>query len=266
MLKDSDETMNETEITAQEALRERVMQLETQLRDAQKKAEHIEEEYQQFAYIVSHDLSAPLRQAEGFARIINQKYHGTFDEKSQKHMEMILTSTAKGQRQLDALLRYSRLNTRMNAFSESELQRAFDAAMNRLSHVIESTHAEINCGSLPSVNADIDQMQILFTHILDNALKFSRKHTRPIINITTTTDDKFHIISFSDNGIGINKKHHEKAFKIFRRVVEDDAQFEGMGVGLALVRKIAQHHNGDIRMHGNEMGGTTIELTLPVIS
>lgn len=262
---DSHHTTDSSKHSADTTLHERIAELEAQLREARDQINHVEEEYQQFAYIVSHDLSAPLRQAEGFARIINQKYRGTFDEKSQKHMEMILTSTAKGQRQLDALLRYSRLNTRMNPFAKTELQHAFDGAINRLSHVIETTHAEINCGTLPSINADVEQMQILFMHVLDNALKFSRKHITPVVNITTTTDDSYHIISFSDNGIGINKKHHEKAFKIFRRVVEDDAHFDGMGMGLALVRKIAHHHKGTIRIHGNEMGGTTIELTVPVL-
>jgi light-regulated signal transduction histidine kinase (bacteriophytochrome) len=219
--------------------------LESQLDKTNQELAALKAEYEEFVYIVSHDLSAPLRQVEGFADIVVSKHADSFDEKTKRHFDLIYDGSAQATQILDAIKNYSRINTRVKPFVLLDSNKIVAQAMNSLSSLITATDASITCAHLPAIIGDSEQIQILFECLIENALTYQLPDNKPVIVISATDDDDFWQFCISDNGIGVAENLTEKIFKVLRRGVSSK-KYPGLGMGLAITKKILQKHQGNI--------------------
>lgn len=222
----------------------------------------ISQELPDFAYAVSHDLQAPLRHISQYTQILESALESDKMDEVAKSSRVIRNSAASMRTMLDALLGYSRINTHGTSMDPIQLSFPLSSAMLELSNTIDAMGAKINIADdLPEVVGDGPQLQILFFHLIDNALKYCCDHD-PVIDINWQSVEDHFEISVSDNGIGIENRDAESVFKIFRRLgVKDDVP--GAGVGLAICRRIVLRHRGRIWVQQNVAQGTTIKFALP---
>ena len=218
-------------------------------------------EYEEFVYIVSHDLSAPLRQIQSFSEIIVNKHSDSFDDKTKRHFELINNGSAQVTQMLKALKEYSRLNTRAKPFVFVDCNESVVQALDNLSSLITDSGALISCDQLPEVIGDKDQIIILFQQLIHNALIYQKAGNKPIISISFTENKDSWQFYITDNGIGVPANLREKIFKVLRRGVSD-RKYPGLGMGLAYASKISQKHNGDINVVVNSEQGATFSFKI----
>tara|TARA_R110000744_G_scaffold291662_1_gene402260 strand:+ start:346 stop:1086 length:741 start_codon:yes stop_codon:yes gene_type:complete len=218
-------------------------------------------EYEEFVYITSHDLSAPLRQIEGFAEMIVSKHGDSFDEKTQRHFSLIHQGSTQATQILTAIKNYSRLNTRAQPFAVIDCNEIVAQVLENLSSLIAETAASITCTELPSIIGDSEQIKLLFECLIKNALIYQLPDNKPVILISAKGDDNFWQFCISDNGIGVPDNLTEKIFKVLRRGVSNK-KYPGIGMGLALSKKILQKHHGDISVALNNENGATFSFKI----
>ena len=235
--------------------------LETRLSRVEKELEDLRQEYADFAYIVSHDLSAPLRHIEGFSTLIMADHQGRFDERTARHFQRIVSSAEESKEILAALLEYSRLNTRQSPFEWVDCNTAVMSARQTLGDMFEETDATLDVADLPSVFCDANQLNKVFYHLLHNALLYRQKDVTPEIRMTCQDSASHWVFCVSDNGIGIKENLQEKVFKVLRRAVTP-AQYPGLGMGLAIADKIVKRHGGTMHVKSTPRSGSSFYFSI----
>ena len=235
--------------------------IESELEKVSRELALLKAEYQEFVDIVSHDLEAPLRQIKGFSEIIVSKHGNCFDEKSKRHFELIQKGSSQATQMLDAVKNYSRLNTRAKPFTLLDCNNSVAQALDNLSALVVGSGAIINYESLPKIIADENQITILFQELIKNSLIYQTIENKPVVSISVTQDDDFWQFQIADNGIGVPENLSNKIFKILRRGVSNK-KYPGLGMGLALSRKILQKHYGDINVTQSSNKGTTFSFKI----
>ena len=168
------------------------------------------------------------------------------------------------QRLLDDLLEYSRITTGPKKYEKVNLEDIVDECVNNLKIAINETNAKIDYDPLPVVVANRTQMIQLFQNLLSNAIKFQSK-TTPIVGISARKYEDRYVFTVKDNGIGIDAKYQKRIFKVFQRLHARN-EYNGTGIGLSLIKKIVQYHNGNIWIKSELGKGSIFYFTLPVIS
>ncbi|HEY9046471.1 MAG TPA: PAS domain S-box protein [Ohtaekwangia sp.] len=238
--------------------------------------ERMNQELSSFAYASSHDLQAPLRKIRSFiGRIEETEDH--LSDKSKEYIQRIITTASHMQALIDDLLMYSRTTTQELHFETTDLNKILAVVQADLEETILDKHAVIESDELPVVLAVSFQIEQLFTNLLSNALKFTRKDIPPRITIHTTvvTGDSipgysgdltrtFHHLSFQDNGIGFDSEYKIKIFEAFQRL-HSKQEYSGTGIGLAICKRIVENHNGIIQAEGKANEGATFHIYLPTI-
>lgn len=238
------------------------------LETLEKELETLKQEFEDFAYIVSHDLSGPLRHASGFAEMVLSSNGSVLEEKSKRHLGFIIVSAEKGRIALEHLRQYSRLNTRDYEVEDSlDMEGLVRGVIEALKEQIDASSARIEVAELPRVKGSPVLISRAFTHLLQNAILYRAKDKAPIIHIACELKaqkdgSNMWEFSFKDEGIGIRESRMEDIFKIFKRGVEQD-DYPGDGMGLAVVKKIAEKHGGQIRVESELGQGTTFYFNLP---
>jgi signal transduction histidine kinase len=230
-------------------------------------------ELAQYAYLASHDLQEPLRKIITFIKIIEEKYlKGIPDAKIE--MSKVITSSERMRNLINALLSYSKLSA-VSLFTLVNLNEVVKDAVADLEITIKEKQADINVSQLPELEAIPGQMRQMFQNLLSNALKFSKTNTPPVINIFSEPVNELSLkaapdqkgkyvrIDISDNGIGLDESYIDKIFVIFQRL-HGKTQYEGTGIGLAIVKKIIEKHNGIIGVKSKEGEGATFTIVLPL--
>lgn len=235
--------------------------LESQLEKANAKLTALQAEYEEFVYIVSHDLSAPMRQVEGFAEIVVNKHSESFDEKTKRHFELIFNGAAQTTKILEAITAYSRLNTRAKPFAHVDCNAIFADVLDDLSFTINEKGAKISCDALPELVGEIDQIKLLFKCLVENALLYQYGNTKPIIVLRVSEIGESWLFRLSDNGIGIADNLTDKVFKVLRRGVSPK-KYPGLGMGLAVAKKIVEKHQGELSIDSTSEQGTTFSFTI----
>lgn len=270
----------ETRKRAEELLSQSHVQLEQKVKERTAELAELNaaltssnEELQQYAYLASHDLQEPLRKISTFSSMVYEKFKKDNVPETQ-FLQKVIQSANRMRELIQDLLIYSQLSE-SNEFTATRLTESLEGALFDLELVVKEKDAVIKHDPLPEIEAIPGQLRQVFMNIISNSLKYSKKDAVPVININncfidTKTFDappkssgKYCRISFSDNGIGIDEKYADKMFAIFQRL-HGKAQYEGTGIGLAIVRKIIERHNGLIRANGTEGIGTTITIILPL--
>jgi len=236
---------------------------ETQRELAKVKADltQLKAEYQEFVYIISHDLSAPLRQIEGFSEMVLERHKDDFDDKSKRHFDFILKAGHSIRNILDDLTGYSRIIKRDEPFTDIDLNVIISSNLAELSSVIESSSASITIDTMPIVKGDEELISQMFYHLIHNALHYQLPTTPANITLSVDELDNFWQFCITDDGIGIPENIHEKIFKMFRRGVSEK-KYTGAGVGLTYVQKILTKHQGSIWLKSEKGIGSSFYFTL----
>jgi PAS domain S-box-containing protein len=212
------------------------------------------QDLQQFAYVVSHDLQEPLRNIVGCFQMI-QKFTLNLDEKPAQFMTYAIESAKRMKNLIEDLLNFSRVSKTHNPLKLISAESILQSAMRNLSFSIADSHAKITYGELPFIRVEPTQFTMVFQNLIGNAIKFKNRDIPEIQVFAQKNGDEW-IFSVRDNGIGIDRQYHERIFNIFQRL-HAGAEYEGTGIGLAIVKKIVEHHGGRIWLE-SEMGVGTV--------
>ncbi len=226
-------------------------------------------ELEQFAYVASHDLQEPLRKVASFCQLLEKRYGDQLDGRGIEYIGFAVDGAKRMQVLINDLLTFSRVGRLGTMQTEVELDTALDAGLANLAATVEEADAEIvrPPGPLPQIIGDPTLLTMLWQNLIGNAIKFRHKDRRPRVVIDCERRTGEHgdewLLSVSDNGIGIADEFTEKVFVIFQRLHGREV-YSGTGVGLALCKKIVEHHGGTIWVDTSYTDGTRFEFTLPV--
>jgi PAS domain S-box-containing protein len=221
------------------------------------------EELKAFAYMVSHDLKAPLRSIAGYARELERQHRGGLAPRGQRCVDKILGSVQSLDRLIEDLLHYSRLDAETATRTAVDVSRVVDDILRDLGTRIAAHHTDVNV-RVPAVTVRTWKrglVQIL-TNLIDNALKYSRDAEPPRVRISCEERGDALRIVIADNGIGFDMAYHDRMFGLFHRLVRQD-EYEGTGAGLAIVRKIADRIGANVWAESSPGAGATFYLELP---
>jgi len=236
-------------------------QLRESLRAQSEQLARTNDDFEQFAYVASHDLQEPLRAIASFSTLLVRRYRGKLDAQADEFLGHIDAGARRMSELLRDLLAYSRVGRSREPFVMVPSARALDAALENLDEAIAAAKPQIERGSLPEVRADEAQLTLLFQHLIDNALKF-RGDSALRISIGAERRDggwRFHV---RDNGIGLEPRFGERIFVIFQRLHPRE-RYPGNGVGLAICKRIVERHGGRIGVASRPGEGAEFSFTLP---
>lgn len=217
-------------------------------------------ELEEFAYIASHDLQAPLRRITGFAQLLSRRYKGRLDPEADDFIARITNGTERMQRLIQDLLTYSRTGSRPLEVVRTDLGALLREVLADLEPAIKEAGGRVTAGPLPAMAVDAGQVARLLQNLISNALKF-RASRPPAIRIEAHRAGDEWVFTVADNGIGIEARHAEDIFKMFRRL-HPTAAYPGTGIGLAVARKIVERHGGRIWVESKPGEGSTFYFTL----
>ena len=233
--------------------------LEQRLRELRQ----LNRQLQEFAYLVSHDLKEPLRTVTGFLGLAGDLLAAKEPDldKVAEFLGQAQDGAERMSRLMEGLLTYSRLDTASNSHRVVGLDAVMEEAKANLAGAIRESEARILQEPLPKVVGDPGQLAQLFQNLLSNALKYHRPGIPPEVTIQAKVGPDKVTVIISDNGIGIDPKHHDRIFRLFQRL-HTRQEFEGTGVGLAVVRRIAERHGGEVTLVSSPGAGATFRVTL----
>ena len=219
-------------------------------------------ELDQFAAVAAHDLQEPLRMISSYMSMLESKCGSRFDDQARTCMNRVVDGARRMKVMMDAILAYARLGHEVSDVISLDSVEPFRNAVANLKVKIDDVGATINHGALPQVLANREQLTQLFQNLLSNALKYSSAKRAPVIHVSARDTEKEWIFSISDNGIGMDEADHGRIFLLFQRL-HTDHQVPGCGIGLAICKKIIEHHAGRIWVESNLDVGSTFFFTLP---
>lgn len=240
-------------------VRERTRELETKNIELRK----MNAELESFAYIASHDLQEPLLKIQVFSSLIEDNEKKYMSENAKEHFSRIRVSANRMQVLIEDLLTYSRLGATAPAFTRINLADIIADAITEYKQEIEKKKAILDIGPLCSWPVIPYQFHQLMINLFSNALKFSREGIAPHIQISANIVQNDCQIIFSDNGIGFESRYNEKIFQVFQRL-HNKSEYEGTGIGLAIVKKIVENHQGSITASGEPGRGARFEIHIPL--
>ncbi len=236
---------------SERALRERTEELARSNRDLE-----------QFAYVASHDLQEPLRAVAGPLQLLQRRYEGKLDARADEFIGHAVDGAMRMQSLIDDLLSYSRVGRAEDPRQFVQLGQALELALKNLALVVQETQAQVTHDPLPTVQGVATQLGLLFQNLISNAIKFRKKDQPVLIHVGAQSDAGAWRISVSDNGIGVAEQYFERIFVIFQRL-HTRREYPGTGLGLALCKRIVEHHGGNIWVESKPPEGTTFFFTLP---
>ena len=227
-----------------------------------KKLEYKNKELEQFAYVASHDLQEPLRTVMSFTDLLAKKRSDSFDELGLRSIKYIQEATLRMSQLIKSLLDYNQID-KGNELSLVDCNELIKGIVNDLGKNIQETNTSIKVDKLPLINGYKTPLRMVFQNLINNAIKFRNKDTKPQITITASQNEYEWLFSVKDNGIGISDEHQEKIFEIFQRL-HNKNKYKGSGIGLAHCRKIVDLHGGKIWVESKLNEGSTFNFTIRI--
>lgn len=218
-------------------------------------------ELEAFSYSVSHDLQAPLRAINGFAQAVVEDYSDKLDEEGQRYIKLIQKNSRFMGQLIQDLLAFSRLGRQQIGTTEIDMERLAKDVFEELKGEASNRVIEFKLGSLPKAWCDPTMAHQIFVNLLSNALKFTGHREKAVIEIGYLQKENEGYYYIKDNGAGFDMKYVDKLFGVFQRLHTYE-EFEGTGIGLALVKRIVTKHGGRIWAEGNINEGACFYFTL----
>ncbi len=268
----------------QQRAEEELRRVNVQLDESNQALQRSNRELEQFASVASHDLQEPLRKIQAFGDRLQAKYLDALDETGRDYIQRMQVAAARMRKLIDDLLSFSRVTTKAQPFEPVDLNEVAAEVASDLEGRLQETGGAIELGPLPTLDADRTQMRQLLQNLIGNGLKFHKPDTPPAVYVqarlvnasesegkppggaadadarqaSTTVE-----LSVSDNGIGFEEIYLDRIFQVFQRL-HGRLEYEGTGVGLAICRKIAERHGGNITARSAPGQGATFLVTLPL--
>lgn len=250
---------------AEQLLEQKSLELFERNEELRHKAEalaHSNAELEQFAYVASHDLQAPLRTIAGFSGLLVKRCRDQLSEDGLEYLSYIDSGAKRLHRLIHDLLDYSRAGRTGYTHVMVSAQTLMDDLCRQLQSTLQQRNAEVIYSNLPQIYADQTQIARVFQNLLDNALKFQQPGLRPRVEVRAHETNRHWQFSIQDNGIGMREEHLKKIFGVFARLHAEDA-YPGTGVGLAICMKIVERHGGRLWVESTPGVGTCFHFTLP---
>lgn len=217
---------------------------------------------EQFAYAASHDLREPLRTIRSYLQLLERRFTDSIDETGREFIQFATDGASRMDTLLKDLLAYSRIGRSGMQVDWVDMKGLVANVLDSLHRQISDTHAVIRVSELPKIKGFESELHLLFQNLVSNALKFHKEGVIPEIRIKAQSYADYYIFSVSDNGIGIPDEFKDSIFNIFQRLHARNS-FEGTGIGLAICKKVASEHQGEIWLESKENQGATFFIKLP---
>jgi light-regulated signal transduction histidine kinase (bacteriophytochrome) len=243
---------------SQRRLRERAVELQRSNADLQRSNSELE----QFAYVASHDLSAPLRAVAGFSQLLAVRYKGKLDDSAEEFISHMQDGVERMQRIIDDLLAYSRVDRSGLTPEDVDLEAAMQEVLRTLEPEIAERGATVTHDPLPRVCGEPGQLAQVLQNLVGNGMKFTAPGVAPVVHVSATREGDRCRVSVRDNGIGVDPGHVDRIFKMFQRLHSTD-DYPGTGIGLAICQKIIERHGGGIRIDPAPGGGSIFSFDVP---
>ena len=220
-------------------------------------------ELEAFAYSVSHDLRAPLRAIDGFTRILMEEYEPSLDDEGKRVCGVISGETLRMGQLIDDLLAFSRLNRREMHFAQIDMQSIVDSVLEELMSEDDKKRITLKLEAVSPVVGDEALIRQVWVNLLANAIKFTSKKKRSVIQVGGTQRENELVYYVRDDGAGFEMEYVDKLFNVFQRL-HGESEFEGTGVGLAIVKRVVHRHGGRVWAEGKVDEGATFHFTFPM--
>jgi light-regulated signal transduction histidine kinase (bacteriophytochrome) len=250
-LKDAKRQIVELNIGLEQKIVERTAQLEAANKDMES-----------FSYSVSHDLRAPLRAINGFTEILSEDYAHQLEPEAKSLLEEVIINSKRMGELIDNLLEFSRIGKQQIIMSEVSVKEMIEAIISELKPDDSSRKITVVIGNLKNVKADNNMLKQVFINLISNALKYTSKEEEAIIEIGSYQKDQQYVYYVKDNGAGFDMKYYDKLYGVFQRLHSNN-EFEGTGVGLAIIQRIINKHNGSVWAEGTVNEGACFYISLP---
>jgi PAS domain S-box-containing protein len=237
---------------------------EEQLRKTIEDLQRSNDDLERFAYISSHDLQEPIRAIVSFTQLLERRYKGRLDPDADEYIRYLVSGGKRMQQLVQDLLEFSRVNTTGAEFRPTDTTAIVEDALAVLHSKAQENGAAITYDPLPRVIADATQLRQVFSNLICNAIKYRKPDVPPEIHISAQRQEDMVQFSVADNGIGIEPQYFDRIFVIFQRLHGMD-QYEGTGIGLAIVKRIIDRHGGRIWVESEPGKGSTFHFTIPAV-
>ena len=238
-----------------------LIELNKDLKRKNQDLEAMNKELESFSYSVSHDLRSPLRSINGYAAILKEEHEADLNEDAKRLLGNITRSALKMSDLIDSLLTLSRLGRKERRVRKIDSKVLVDRVLKELPREKNSESLDIHVKELPIMQGDPELMKQVYVNLISNAIKYSSKKENPVVEIGAEEEGEETIYYVKDNGAGFNMEYEEKLFGVFQRL-HGAREFEGIGIGLAIVKRIINSHGGRVWAEGKVNEGATFYFTL----
>lgn len=244
-------------------LENKVKERTLQLAEANDALARTNKELDEFTYIVSHDLKEPLRGVKAFTKLLLEEYSAKLDKEAGEYLKTISDSSSRMTRLIEDLLNLSRIGRIKNIEQNIDFNDILSDVRKNLAYSLEEKKAELVVKEgFPKMTCDRIRITEVFTNLISNAIKYTKKDAVPIIEVGYMDEKGSYEFYVKDNGIGIEEQYYDKIFQIFQRL-HGKGEYEGTGAGLTIVKKIVENHGGKIWVASEPGVGSTFYFTLP---
>jgi PAS domain S-box-containing protein len=249
------------DITTRTAVTKQIEALNLELTQRVDELRSVNRELESFSSSVSHDLRAPLRHVDGFARILKEEHSAKMTPEAIRYLDRILTAATHMGQLIDDLLNLAKIGRLELRRERSQIAWLVKQAIAELPAEAKERNIEWWVEPLPELNCDARLLKLIFANLLSNAVKFTRKQENAVIEVGSRVTDGQPTIFVRDNGVGFDMQYADKLFGVFQRLHRQE-DFEGTGIGLATVQRIVRRHGGEIWAESKVNSGTTFFFTL----